>query len=186
MFSSARERRLFAEFEVVEASTADSGGLREQLAALPADRRRSRLLELVRSEAAAVRGQDDAQAIPADQALRDLGFDSLMSVELRTRLAAATGLTLARTLVFEHPTAEALAHHLARELRGEEDDVLAALRRLEPAITADSDQRPELIRHLQELLTRLGGGEPTPGGGGLDVATDEELFELIDGEADLR
>ncbi|SES32606.1 type I polyketide synthase PikAI [Lentzea xinjiangensis] len=183
LFSSARERRLFDEFVVT--SEVDSAGdvtLRQELAALPADKRRGRLLDLVKSEAAAVRGQNDPQAIPSDQALRDLGFDSLMSVELRTRLAAATGLTLSRTLVFEHPNAEALARHLHEELRGEDEDVLAVLNRLEPAMTADPDLLPDVIEHLQGLLARLGGREPASPGIELDGATDEELFDLIDGE----
>ncbi|MEU7474409.1 type I polyketide synthase [Lentzea sp. NPDC042327] len=183
LFSSARERHLFDEFVVV--SEVDGSGdvtLRDELAALPADKRRSRLLDLVKSEAAAVRGQSDPESIPSDQALRDLGFDSLMSVELRTRLAAATGLTLSRTLVFEHPDAEALARHLHDELRDEDEDVLAVLDRLEPAMTADPDLVPDVIKHLQELLVRLGGREATSPGLELDVATDEELFDLIDGE----
>jgi thioesterase domain-containing protein len=77
----------------------------------PAARRESPL-DLVRDSAAAVLGHGQAADVPLDMSFRDLGFDSLMTVELRNRLAEATGLRLAAGITVEHPTPRRLAEHL--------------------------------------------------------------------------
>ncbi|MEV4826362.1 type I polyketide synthase [Micromonospora sp. NPDC049274] len=74
------------------------------------------LLDLIRAGAATVLGHTGA--IDADLAFSDLGFDSLSSVELRNRISAATGLKLASTLLFNHPTPRDLAAHLHERLTG--------------------------------------------------------------------
>jgi polyketide synthase 12/myxalamid-type polyketide synthase MxaB len=55
-------------------------------------------------------------ALERERPLTELGLDSLMAVELRNALSAAIGRTLPASLVFDHPTAEALCVFLAGEL----------------------------------------------------------------------
>ncbi|MFD0905002.1 type I polyketide synthase, partial [Actinomadura sediminis] len=76
---------------------------------------RDRLRELVITHIAVV-ADHRRGAVRPERPFRELGFDSLMTVELRNRLAAATGLTLPPTLVFDHPTPAALADHLRDRL----------------------------------------------------------------------
>ncbi|WP_052685567.1 type I polyketide synthase [Lentzea aerocolonigenes] len=127
----------------------------------PAERLRT-LVDLVRGEAAAVLGHASADAIDADREFRQLGFDSLTSVELRNRLGTATGLTLPATLVFDYPTPEALASHLVVELFGGSAEV------------------EDSVRVSDEAIAIVGIACKFPGG----VSSPEELWELVLGGRD--
>jgi NADPH:quinone reductase-like Zn-dependent oxidoreductase/acyl carrier protein len=91
-------------------------------AATPA-RRHELLLTFVAEHVARVTGAPESRSIDPRQPLNELGLDSLMAVDLRNRLGAALGVgrSLPATLVFDHPTIEALATYLARSVFGAEE-----------------------------------------------------------------
>ncbi|ROP34828.1 phosphopantetheine binding protein [Saccharothrix texasensis] len=83
---------------------------------LDAVARRAWVDGLVRGEAAAILGHGDPAAVDGARPFLTLGFDSVTTVELVTRLSRATGVTLPVTALFSHPTARELADHLADAL----------------------------------------------------------------------
>ncbi|MGW3071239.1 type I polyketide synthase, partial [Streptomyces sp. NPDC001130] len=118
----ARARR-----KAVTAARAHHQDLKAQLtAALPEDRDRL-VADVVQGAAAAVLGHASAADIQTDHTFKELGFDSLTSVELRNRVNAVTGMRLPATLIFDYPTPAALIQHIKTELLGGEGHTSTAV-----------------------------------------------------------
>jgi phthiocerol/phenolphthiocerol synthesis type-I polyketide synthase D len=92
--------------------------LARELAQAPADRQLDLLESYVREQIAQALGIADPGSIGRRQRLFDLGIDSLLAVELRSRLAHGLRQPLPATLLFDHPHLEALVRHLAGRLPG--------------------------------------------------------------------
>ncbi|HEV2638274.1 MAG TPA: type I polyketide synthase [Actinocrinis sp.] len=147
----------------VAGSTGAAATLGRRLSALDETEREAALVELVRTHVAAALGHAGAEQIPDGRAFKDLGFDSLTAVDLRNRIAAATGLRLPATLVFDYPTPVTLARYVAEQLLGAEP-AKAVVRR--PAARAAAD----------EPIAVIGMSCRYPGG----VSSPEDLWRLVD------
>ncbi|MGC9382696.1 type I polyketide synthase, partial [Streptomyces sp. MH13] len=147
----------------------DAGEFARRIAGQPAAEQERQLLDLVRTAVAAVLGYAGPEAVEAGRAFKELGFDSLTSVELRNRLVAASGLKLPPTLVFDYPTATVLARYLREEMFGRDGEAKFAV----PTPSAAAlDSEPVAI---VAMACRFPGGVRTP----------EELWQLLvsDGDA---
>ncbi|MFE3260621.1 SDR family NAD(P)-dependent oxidoreductase [Nocardia sp. NPDC059091] len=151
---------------------ASAVGLRDQLTGMAAEQRFAVVLDLIRTQAAAVLGHETAAAIDPDRAFKDLGFDSLSALQFRNALSAATGLRLRSSLIFDYPAATALARHLLREC-GENEPTPTA------STTAVAGIDEPLV--IVGMACRYPGGVDSPAGlwsmvdGGLDVVGDFPL-----------
>ncbi|MFH9405381.1 SDR family NAD(P)-dependent oxidoreductase, partial [Streptomyces sp. NPDC017638] len=144
------------------------GAIADRLRSLPEAERLRAALDLVTADTAAVLGHREPGAVRDRQPFKDLGFDSLTSVELRNRLNTATGLRLPATVTFDHPTPRQLAEHLLSEiLGGGAVPVVSSV----PVGGAGGGADPVVI---------VGMGCRLPGG----VGSPEELWGVVSGGVD--
>jgi NADPH:quinone reductase-like Zn-dependent oxidoreductase/acyl carrier protein len=90
--------------------------LQRRLDKAPAAEKLELLTRELQGLTARVLGLAPNRAPDPRQPLNEIGLDSLMAVELRNSLSAALGRNLPSTLLFNYPTLDALAGHLAREV----------------------------------------------------------------------
>jgi acyl transferase domain-containing protein/acyl carrier protein len=147
-----------------DATGQDGDGVKGQLLeelrnAHPAERR-DLLIARVRERIVAVLGLESGDDLAAHRGFFDMGMDSLMALELKNALQNDLAITIAPTVVFEHPTIESLADYLV-------SDVLALETR--EAAPAPAVVDPTLAAKIEELLATADG-----------PVADHELLERIE------
>ncbi|MFE0175587.1 type I polyketide synthase, partial [Streptomyces sp. NPDC059002] len=148
--------------ETEDAEDLDDTGLAARLRGLSERQREELVLGLVVRHTGGILGYGPDETIEPTLSFKEIGHNSLTSVELRDLLVADTGLALPASAVYDHPTPLVLARHIVRELLpGAGDSAAVAV----PVRRAAAD----------EPLAVVAMGCRFPGG----VETPEDLWRIV-------
>ncbi|MFI5984710.1 type I polyketide synthase [Streptomyces sp. NPDC051555] len=131
-------------------------------------------LALVQSLAAVVLGAGSAADVRPGRTFRDMGLDSVMTLELRDRLSGATGVRLGSTALYDHPTPAALATAIG-ELRAGSPTARSAPAR-ERADRGDRGDR----EGTDDPVVIVGMACRFPG----EVRSPDDLWRVVDARTD--
>jgi 3-oxoacyl-(acyl-carrier-protein) synthase/SAM-dependent methyltransferase/NAD(P)-dependent dehydrogenase (short-subunit alcohol dehydrogenase family) len=133
-------------------SPVSPGHIRSKLLdALPRERKAG-VLSVLEPMAKDVLGMPEGEVLHPRQPLRDVGLDSLLSLDLRDRIGREIGRPLPATLLFERPTLENLADYILEEL---------GFSLAEPEATLNDLSTDELGMLLDRELSGSGKGAQT-------------------------
>jgi acyl transferase domain-containing protein/acyl carrier protein len=141
----------------------DYGVFAEELRSAPVARRSRLMSKRLREEVAFVLNSTP-DSVQTKQGFRELGMDSLMSVELRNRLERLLGCSLVSTVAFDHPNVEQLGEFLLDQTigrTGEADQGVPAVQAIPAKLVDDinasvadlSDEEAE--QQLVEELSKI-------------------------------
>ncbi|MFJ9417886.1 beta-ketoacyl synthase N-terminal-like domain-containing protein [Streptomyces sp. NPDC101227] len=176
----------------VAAGTVTAGeeppGLEARLSGLDDHEQDAHVLALVLAETSAVLGGQAPHDDGGNRPFKEMGINSLNAVELRNRLIAATDLRLPATLVYDHPTPNAVVRLVRERLARPATparDVASVVAELESLLTAGAEVSEETAARLKAVTAEGAVATVTGPGGTLDLtsASDEELFRLMDAES---
>ena len=135
---------------------------RQTLEETPSEQQRSALEDYLRQTLATILGLTDSHLIEARRGLRELGLDSILSIEVRGTLEDDLDCALPATLLFDYPTLEALSGYLAdkvfqlkpiTEPQTASDDISLIEDDDLTSLLADIDQISDA--DIQQQLTRI-------------------------------
>ncbi|WP_342752611.1 type I polyketide synthase [Actinopolyspora alba] len=193
-FSFARSRPLLhgvaeAELALTEnSSTGEPGDESHQHTRLrdaAPEERADVALDIVREEVAAVLGMSGPEAIAVDQSFQEIGLDSLLAVQVQQRLSTVVDQKLSPSLLFDHPTARALAEFLLEIVHPRRDELAEAREAIEvlQRVPAERLEREGLMKQLVGLVFHTDDGaanDETSSDTGTDAG--EELFGRLDAQ----
>jgi myxalamid-type polyketide synthase MxaE and MxaD len=180
VYEGRRQKPLLAELggaedeKEAEHAPLASSALLDEIADLPTESRQERITSAVEDELRAVLRLTTG-SLDNERGFFELGMDSLMSVELKTRLEKRFGARLPATLTFNYPTVAAVAEYLRGRVDAAAADRAAERPAAELALVVevysadtaaadqiqDSDDATEesLAAMLEDRLARLGLGD---------------------------
>ena len=121
------------------------------------------LRTFIRATIARVLGVRNPESIDPDKGFFEMGLDSLMSIDLKTRLEIGVGHSLPSTLVFNYPSISALAEYLGKDMLGHEHETESRSESTPdraPEVVAETTadmSEEELAELLQQKLAKLSG-----------------------------
>lgn len=144
-------------FEMLLAGPSIDGGEHERRSrflqhyrAAPSAERNGLMVGHLQKLVAATLGIDNPKSISPEEALFDLGLDSLTSLELRNALESSLSVKVSATVVFDYPTLVRLAEHFATQLDA------APVEAIEAIATASADQEEDDDAAQETRQTQLG------------------------------
>ena len=118
-FDLTGERSLAAERDMPatpEPAEVKDNDFLKALATIPVTQRKAALVDYLKAAVAEVLKLPPSEPINVRQGFTELGLDSLMAVDLKSRLEAGFGKTLSATLAFNYPDISSLSDYLAKEV----------------------------------------------------------------------
>jgi acyl transferase domain-containing protein/acyl carrier protein len=150
-----------SEGEISQSQAANRGHYLVELKKAPASERLSLLTSYLRERLADVLGLPSHQRVDIDQGFAEMGMDSLMAVELKTRIEFDLNISVSPTMIFNYPTIKSIAEHLFRQVLDLHEGAGRS-----GANGADNAE-PKILDEVLPILNEI------------RMSTDEELAELI-------
>jgi acyl carrier protein len=126
IYASRRERPFLSQIQIPAAektarpeteTKTEKNSLLGQLQALSSpEKQREMLTDYIRQITAEVMGFDKSRVLNTREGFFKMGMDSLMTVQLRTRLESTLGCSLPPTIAFEYPTISQLAGYILQDV----------------------------------------------------------------------
>ncbi len=159
LFESTRARGLLSRIGISEAgeqtrsvARGESNSILQQLKHLSTEEQKEVLLDRVRQLVAEILGFGTPQSVNMRQGFFKMGMDSLMTVQLRTRLEANFECVLPPTIAFEYPTVTELVNYLMKELLPSSDGTTTGKRSNEEKSIQDGQLNSLSENDLLSLL----------------------------------